>query len=112
MIKQFLLIIIAAMAIASCGTINYQTIYYDKTLCSDPWHIEGASNSGYLSNAETYLLSLGIDMNPGTLNLVSGGEEVNEDCGAACNCPTGLRLILEVNKENVAELTEINFYQE
>jgi len=112
MIKNILFIIFTITTIVSCGTLNYQTIYLDKTLCDEEWHNEGASNAQYINDAEAFLLSRDIDINPGTLNLVSGGAEVDENCGSSCDCPTGLRLVMEVNKDDIAELLELDFYQE
>ncbi|PIE99917.1 MAG: hypothetical protein CR994_08720 [Maribacter sp.] len=107
------LLILNLSVCASCednddSTVNGVEFYWEQTKCLDPWNTnESHSDSTVRSALTGYLKENGVSKIE-TIdfeNTLSQGELTCD----ACNCPTGIRIILKVPANESEKIEELGF---
>ncbi len=110
--KYFTFILFSFLCLSifsSCEEFEYINVFFDRTECAEPWHVEDASASEYGDNALLYLASQGIDVR--SRNFDSQGPDADPGC-TGCSCTTGDRLIVDVNKTDLDAIKLLGFYED
>lgn len=80
-------------------------VLYNQTTCNDPWQsIE--NDSELVDKIKTYFESVNI-----TVSNVKIDDKGTPQLCNACNCFTGNRIILKVNKNDLDSIKEYNFQE-
>lgn len=107
--KKLILSLLIGLTFLGCSTDDDSSenilVLYNQTNCSDPW--QSIENDGELvDKIKTYFESVNI-----TVSNVKIDDKGTPQLCNACNCFTGNRIILKVNKNDLNSIKEYNFQE-
>lgn len=107
--KKLLLSLLIGLTFLGCSTDDDSSenilVLYNQTNCNDPWQsIE--SDGELVDKIITYFESVNISVS----NVKIDDKGTPQLCNA-CNCFTGNRIILKVNKIDLDAIKEYNFQE-
>lgn len=107
--KRLILSLLIGLTFLGCSTDDDSSenilVLYNQTTCNDPWQsIE--NDSELVDKIKTYFESVNI-----TVSNVKIDDKGTPQLCNACNCFTGNRIILKVNKNDLDSIKEYNFQE-
>lgn len=100
-----LFLLVAVFLMVSCGENDSVTMLYEETQCSDPWTVNQTSSNTVEEAIIAYFeANHNITMTGVSIKSVNQGMVC-----AACNCPSGREIQVNVDEKNVSILESEGF---
>ena len=106
-------ILVAALCISvvllnSCSNNRLENIFYwDQTACADPWETGPNDNWDTTASAlKDYLDNQGVKAKD--IEFRDNRQTGKQFC-EACNCKTGMRILVVIRDKDIPKMTELEF---
>lgn len=107
---MLMLLMSATILLTFCGCKKYATtwVYYDETFCADPWGDANIGETEKIKAIEKYLKEQRVKFFK--VKIVHDAS-IGEITCYACNCKSGNRIHVEIDRKDVSKALNVKFYQ-